>query len=142
MFACCHEYLPIAGLQTAGELTMVLDFGSFILDSDASAAADLPAEEAALYMGFKLSARNISSFFVDGDFDWALLRALESPKLQQTGAPCANLSCTYCMLDLFNARLMLCTALDTQRSLRQCRPGRVASKLLTYDCCFTSRSGC
>ena len=57
---------------------MVLDFGSFVLDSDASAAADLPAEEAALYMGFKLSARNISAFLVDGDFGWALLTKFEA----------------------------------------------------------------
>lgn len=65
---------------------MVLDFGSFTLDSDVSAAADLPAEEAALYMGFRLSARNISSFLVDGDFSWALLKSLEAPKSKQSSA--------------------------------------------------------
>ena len=64
---------------------MVLDFGSFVLDSDVSAAADLPAEEAALYMGFKLSARNISAFLVDGDFGWALLTNIDA-KLKQSGA--------------------------------------------------------
>jgi hypothetical protein len=71
-----------------GDLTMVLDFGSFVLDSDTSAAADLPAEEAALYMGFKLSASNISAFLVDGDFGWALL----TTKLKQPGerTPCLS----------------------------------------------------
>ena len=79
---------------SAGELTMVLDFGSFVLDSDASAAADLPAEEAALYMGFKLSARNISAILVDGAFGWALLDNIET-KSKQPGkpTPCACLSC-------------------------------------------------
>ena len=79
--------LTALGLYCAGLLTMVLDFGSFMLDSDASSAADLPAEEAALYMGFKLSARNISSFLVDGAFSWALLNSLASPKSKQSGKP-------------------------------------------------------
>ena len=78
----CH----LLGFRGAGDLTMVLDFGSFALDSDADAAADLPAEEAALYMGFKLSARNISSFLVDGDFSWALLKSLGSPGAKRNGA--------------------------------------------------------
>jgi len=81
-----QSYLPPAALVRAGDLTMVLDFGSFALDSDADAAADLPAEEAALYMGFKLSARNISSFLVDGNFTWALLKSLSSPGRKQNGA--------------------------------------------------------
>ena len=79
-----HVRYPL-GLLGAGDLTMVLDFGSFALDSDANAAADLPAEEVALYMGFKLSARNISSFLVDGDFTWALLESMNSPGAKQNG---------------------------------------------------------
>ncbi len=86
-----NEACQSLGLLGAGDLTMVLDFGSFALDSDADAAADLPAEEAALYMGFKLSARNISSFLVDGNFTWALLKSLSSPGSKQNGAQEARL---------------------------------------------------
>ena len=54
----------------AGELSLVLDFGSFVLDSDSSAASLAEAEEASLYLFFRLVGRNISAHLVDGGFDW------------------------------------------------------------------------
>ena len=54
----------------AGEMSLVLDFGSFVLDSDNSAASLEDAEDAPLYMFFRLVGRNISAHLVDGAFDW------------------------------------------------------------------------
>lgn len=57
----------------AGDLTLVLDFGRFVLDSDSSAAKLTTAEEASHYLFFRLIGRNISAHLVDGHFDWDVL---------------------------------------------------------------------
>ena len=67
-FACMSIMLALS--MAAGELSLVLDFGSFVLDSDNSAASLEEAEEAPLYMFFRLVGRNISAHLVDGAFDW------------------------------------------------------------------------
>ena len=54
----------------AGDLTLVLDFGNFLLQSDANAADTAPGDDASLYMYFQLGGRNISAYLVDGKFDW------------------------------------------------------------------------
>lgn len=54
----------------AGDLTLVLDFGRFVLDSDSSAAKLTTVEEASHYLFFRLIGRNISALLVDGHFDW------------------------------------------------------------------------
>lgn len=56
--------------MAAGDLSLVLDFGSFVLDSDSSAASVEAEEEASHYMFFRLVGRNISAHLVDGAFDW------------------------------------------------------------------------
>lgn len=56
-----------------GEVSVALDLGRFIIESDAKTAASLPSEEAGLYECIRLSGRNVSVYVVDGMFDWAEL---------------------------------------------------------------------
>lgn len=49
---------------------MVLDFGRFVLDSNAAALARLSEEEAAVYLPFQLAGRDLSAYLVDGTFSW------------------------------------------------------------------------
>lgn len=63
----------------AGKLTLILDLGTFLLESDTRTASQLPTEEAALYECVRLEGRNISSYLVDGDFSFSdLEQRLES----------------------------------------------------------------
>lgn len=58
---------------TAGALTLVLDLGSFLMESDPESAARLPPEAAALYQCLRLTSRDISAYVVDGAFSFAAL---------------------------------------------------------------------
>ncbi len=51
----------------------MLDFGRFVLDSNAEALASLSEEEAANYLPFRLSGRDISAYLVDGAFSWSFM---------------------------------------------------------------------
>lgn len=53
-----------------GQVTLVLDFGRFVIESDPATASKLPGEEAALYECVRLGGRDVSAYMVDGDFDW------------------------------------------------------------------------
>ena len=57
----------------AGALTLVLDLGSFCVQSDTGLIAALPPEEAALYECLRLSSRELSAYVVDGEFSFAAL---------------------------------------------------------------------
>jgi vacuolar protein sorting-associated protein 13A/C len=54
-----------------GDVSVALDLGRFVIESDAQTAASLPSEEAGLYECIRLSGRNVSVYVVDGLFDWA-----------------------------------------------------------------------
>ena len=60
-------------LGYAGALTLVLDLGSLLMESDAETPARLPAEAAALYQCLRLTSRDISAYLVDGTFSFAAL---------------------------------------------------------------------
>lgn len=51
----------------------MLDLGSLLMESDAEAAAGLPADAAALYQCLRLTSRDISAYLVDGAFSFAAL---------------------------------------------------------------------
>ncbi len=51
----------------------MLDLGSLLMESDAEAAARLPADAAALYQCLRLTSRDISAYLVDGAFSFAAL---------------------------------------------------------------------
>ncbi len=51
----------------------MLDFGRFVLDSDATALERLGEEAAAVYLPFQLMVRNVSAYLVDGVFDWGFM---------------------------------------------------------------------
>lgn len=61
--------------MAAGKLTLVMDLGSIVLESDMDLIAKLPAEEAALYECLCLSSRDISAYVVDGEFSFHNLEA-------------------------------------------------------------------
>ncbi|KAK9819963.1 hypothetical protein WJX72_004515 [[Myrmecia] bisecta] len=68
--------LPVpATADGQGKLTLVLDFGRFVLESDRELAEKLPPEEAALYECLRLQMRDISAYLVDGDFSFTALEA-------------------------------------------------------------------
>lgn len=54
-----------------GEVSLALDLGRFIIETDPATAAALPPEEAGLYECIKLTGSNVSAYAVDGAFDWA-----------------------------------------------------------------------
>ncbi len=56
---------------------MVLDFGRFVLDSNAAALGQLSEEEAAVYLPFRLAGRDISAYLVDGAFSWSFMAGRE-----------------------------------------------------------------
>jgi hypothetical protein len=59
--------------DTQGEVSLALDLGRFIIETDHVTAAGLPSEEAGLYECIKLTGSNVSAYAVDGAFDWASL---------------------------------------------------------------------
>ncbi|KAL4527774.1 hypothetical protein Ndes2437A_g02912 [Nannochloris sp. 'desiccata'] len=63
--------IPVKDAQ--GEVSLALDLGRFIIETDHSTAAMLPPEEAGLYECIKLTGSNVSAYAVDGAFDWASL---------------------------------------------------------------------
>jgi len=69
--------IPVRDAQ--GEVSLALDLGRFIIESDHSTAAMLPPEEAGLYECIKLTGSNVSAYAVDGAFDWASLSDSSSP---------------------------------------------------------------
>lgn len=71
---------------------MVLDFGSFVLDSDAAALARLTEEEAAVYLPFQLAGRDLSAYLVDGDFSWSYMVGERLTALLEEGGVVAGLS--------------------------------------------------
>ncbi|KAK9908805.1 hypothetical protein WJX75_003140 [Coccomyxa subellipsoidea] len=65
--------IPVPKSDTEGELTLVLDLGSFSVESDTGLIAQLPQEEAALYECLRLRSRDISAYVVDGEFSFQAL---------------------------------------------------------------------
>lgn len=55
----------------AGKLTLAVDLGTFIVESDSQTASQLSQEEAALYECLELVGRDISAYLVDGDFSFS-----------------------------------------------------------------------
>jgi hypothetical protein len=53
-----------------GQVTLALDLGRFIIESDHSTATSLPPEEAGLYECIRLTGSNVSAYVIDGIFDW------------------------------------------------------------------------
>ena len=68
-------------LLAAGKLTLVVDLGSILLESDKDLIAKLPQEEAALYECRRLSSRDISAYVVDGEFSFHSLEAAGASSL-------------------------------------------------------------
>ena len=65
-----------------GKVSLALDLGRFIIETDPATAASLPPEEAGLYECIHLVGSNVSAYVVDGSFDWAALgQDKSSPKL-------------------------------------------------------------
>lgn len=79
-----------AVLQRAGPVTMVLDFGRFVFDSDAAALSQLTSEEAAVYLPFQLAGRNLSAYLVDGDFSWSYMEEKQLMALMADGGTVAG----------------------------------------------------
>jgi hypothetical protein len=63
--------IPVKDAQ--GEVSLALDLGRFIIETDHSTAAGLSPEEAGLYECIKLTGSNVSAYAVDGKFDWQSL---------------------------------------------------------------------
>ncbi|KAK9834254.1 hypothetical protein WJX81_000411 [Elliptochloris bilobata] len=74
--------VPVPATDTQRALTLVLDLGSLLMESDTESPARLPAEAAALYQCLRLTSRDISAYLVDGIFSFA---ALERAGASQTG---------------------------------------------------------
>ena len=72
-------------LVVAGAVTLVLDFGRFVLDSDAASLERLGEEAAAVYLPFQLVVRNVSAYLVDGAFDWGFMGSRLGPLLESGG---------------------------------------------------------
>lgn len=68
-----------------GEVSLALDLGRFVIETDPTTAASLSPEEAGLYECIRLVGSNVSAYVVDGSFDWAELgqekAGKPSPKL-------------------------------------------------------------
>ncbi len=62
--------LAVPASDGQGQVTLALDFGRFIIQSDTETPAKLPADEAALYECIRLCVTNVSAYVVDGTFDW------------------------------------------------------------------------
>ena len=58
----------------AADLTLVLDLGTFVVETDAYKASQLNAEEAALYECLSLEGRDIAAYVVDGAFSFSGLQ--------------------------------------------------------------------
>jgi vacuolar protein sorting-associated protein 13A/C len=56
-----------------GRVTLALDLGRFVIESDHATAAALPPEEAGLYECLRLRGSNVSAYLADGEFDWGQL---------------------------------------------------------------------
>jgi hypothetical protein len=84
--------------QCAGPVTMVLDFGRFVFDSNAAALAHLTEEEAAVYMPFQLAGRDLSAYLVDGDFSWSYMEEKRlTALLAEGGAVAGAVVCAFMM---------------------------------------------
>ncbi len=70
-------------MLTADKLTLVVDLGSILLESDMDLISKLPQEEAALYECLRLSSRDISAYVVDGDFSFHSLEAAGASSLAE-----------------------------------------------------------
>lgn len=57
----------------AGQLALVVDTGSCVIESDMDAVNALPADEAALYECIKLRIQDVSAYAVDGQFSFSAL---------------------------------------------------------------------
>ena len=57
--------------DSLGEVSLALDLGRFIIETDPETAAHLSPEEAGLYECIRLTGSNVSAYAVDGAFDWA-----------------------------------------------------------------------
>jgi len=73
-----------------GELSLALDLGRFVIETDHSTAAMLPPEEAGLYECIKLTGSNVSAYAVDGAFDWASLSTDSSSIAAAAAAAAGN----------------------------------------------------
>ncbi len=77
----------------------MLDFGRFVLDSNAAALGQLTEEEAAVYLPFQLAGRDISAYLVDGAFSWSFMAGSELTNVLArggvvSGGPlCGNCTC-------------------------------------------------
>lgn len=69
---------------------MVLDFGRFVLDSDAAALRRLSEEEAAVYLPFQLAGRDLSAYLVDGNFSWDFMAGEQLTSLLAEGGVVAG----------------------------------------------------
>ena len=79
-----------------GKLTLVVDLGSILLESDKDLISKLPQEEAALYECLRLSSRDISAYVVDGDFSFDSLEAAGASSLAEVGsAPHCTALCRF-----------------------------------------------
>ncbi|KAK9815130.1 hypothetical protein WJX73_008307 [Symbiochloris irregularis] len=66
--------VPISASSTGeGQLALVVDTGSCVIESDTDALNKLPADEAALYECIKLRIRDVSAYAVDGHFSFSAL---------------------------------------------------------------------
>ena len=82
----CHVWTErLCPLVGAGAVTAVLDFGRFVLDSNAAALERLGEEEAAVYLPFALVVRNVSAYLVDGAFSWSFMGSQLAPLLAAGG---------------------------------------------------------
>jgi Repeating coiled region of VPS13 len=68
--------IPVKDAQ--GEVSLALDLGRFIIETDHVTAAGLPPDEAGLYECIKLTGSNVSAYAVDGKFDWTSLSSTGS----------------------------------------------------------------
>ncbi len=83
-------------MLTADKLTLVVDLGSILLESDMDLISKLPQEEAALYECLRLSSRDISAYVVDGDFSFHSLEAAGASSLAEVSF---RAQCTMLFLD-------------------------------------------
>lgn len=99
----------------AGALTLVLDLGSLLMESDTETHARLPAEAAALYQCLRLTSRDISAYLVDGAFSFA---ALERAGAAQTGPVCARMALPtpYSALPMSDVSLLLRMTVQVPRA--------------------------
>ena len=70
-------------MMAAGKLTLVVDLGTILLQSDMDLISKLPQEEAALYECLRLSSRDISAYVVDGEFSFNSLEAAGASALAE-----------------------------------------------------------